>query len=50
MAEVGLYLWAAGLLLLGIRVVRGLSWPRTLIAYGVAVALFAAVGIFLTLL
>jgi hypothetical protein len=48
--ELAIYLWAAGLVLLGIRVVRGLSWPRALIAYGVAAALFVALSVLLTLL
>jgi hypothetical protein len=49
-AEIGLYLWAAGLVLLGIHVVRGLTWPRTVAAYGVAVVLFAVISVLLTLL
>jgi Yip1-like protein len=48
--EIGLYLWAAGLVLLGIHVVRGLSWPRTVAAYGVAAVLFAVISVLLTLL
>ena len=48
--ELGIYLWAAGLVLLGIRVVRRLTWSRALAAYGIAAAIFAAVSVLLTFL
>ena len=48
--EVGIYLWAAGLVLLGIRVVRGVSWPRALAAYALAAVLFVGISLILTLL
>ena len=48
--EVGIYLWAAGLVLLGIRVVHRLNWSRTLAAYGIAAAIFVTISVLLTLL
>jgi hypothetical protein len=45
--ELAFAAWSLGLLLVGIRVVHGWSWPRSLAAFGAAVALLAAViGLF----
>lgn len=41
--QVGFALWALGLLLLGVRVVHGWSWPRTVATVAAGVALLAAV-------
>ena len=35
--EAGLYLWSGALLVLGVTVVRGFSWPRALAATGIGV-------------
>ncbi len=48
--EVGIYLWSAGLVLLGIRVLRGVSWPRAVVAYTLAAALFVVFAVILTFL
>jgi hypothetical protein len=42
--QVGLDLWAAGLLLLGVRVVHRWSWGRSLAAGGVTVAVLVALA------
>jgi hypothetical protein len=48
--EAAIYLWAAGLVLLGIHVVHGWSWARSLAAYGVAAGMFVAIAVMLTFL
>jgi hypothetical protein len=48
--EGALYLWAAGLVLLGIHVVHGWTWPRSLAAYGIAAGVFVAIAVSLTLI
>lgn len=48
--QIGFALWSVGLVVLGVRVVHGWSWPRSLAALGAAVGLLAAiVGLFATL-
>jgi hypothetical protein len=42
--EVGLDLWAAALLLLGVRVVHAWSWGRSLAAFGVTIAVLVALA------
>ena len=42
--EVGLLLWSAGLLIIGVRVERGWSWHRSLAAVGITVAVLIAVA------
>ena len=45
--QLGFAAWSLGLLVLGVRVVHGWSWPRSLAALGAAVLLLAAVvGVF----
>jgi hypothetical protein len=41
--QLGFVAWSVALLLLGIRVVHGWSWPRSLAAFGGAAALLAAI-------
>ena len=41
--QLGFVAWSVGLLLLGIRVVHGWSWPRSLAAFGGAAALLGAI-------
>jgi hypothetical protein len=48
-ADVALLLWAAALVLVGIRVVHEWTWRRTLAAYGLAAALLAALAAAITL-
>jgi hypothetical protein len=48
--EAVIYLWAAGLVLLGIRVVHRRTWARSLAAYAVAAALFVSISVLLTFL
>jgi hypothetical protein len=49
-AELGVAVWSIVLLLVGVHVVHGWSWPRSLAAVGAAAALLAAVvGLFATL-
>jgi len=46
--ELGFLAWSVALLVVGIRVVHGWSWPRSLAAFGAAAALLSAiVGLFL---
>ncbi len=49
LAEAGLYLWVVGLLLLGVRVVTGSTWARSLAAGGVAAFVFAASAVLFAL-
>lgn len=45
--QLGFVAWSLGLLLVGIRVVHGWTWLRSLVAFGAAAALLAAiVGLF----
>jgi hypothetical protein len=45
--QLGFAAWSLGLLVLGVKVVHGWSWPRSLAALGAAVLLLAAVvGVF----
>jgi hypothetical protein len=48
--EVALDVWAAALLLLGVRVVHGWSWGRSLAAFGVTIAVLVALAFGLSLL
>ena len=48
--EVALYLWCAGLLLVGVRVVHGWSWRRSLAAFGVTIAVLVALAFAITLI
>jgi hypothetical protein len=41
--QLGFAAWSVGLLVVGVRVVHGWSWPRSLGAVGAAVALLAAI-------
>ena len=41
--QLGFVAWSLGLLVIGVRVVHGWSWPRTLAALGSAVTLLAAI-------
>ena len=43
LAQLGFGAWSVGLLVVGVQVVHGWSWPRSLAAVGAAVALLAAV-------
>jgi hypothetical protein len=47
--EAALYLWAAGLLLLGVRVVYGWSWGRSLAAFGMTIAVVVALAFAISL-
>jgi hypothetical protein len=48
--EIGLDVWSAALLLLGVRVVHGWSWGRSLAAFGVTIAVLVAFAFGLSLL
>ena len=47
--EVALYVWCAGLLLVGVRVVHGWSWRRSLAVFGVTIAVLVALAFAISL-